>query len=76
MSLDGRVNNALLNPTTKREKEYEVEVNRVPSDEVIAQLARGVKITTTAQRDGKAKEVTRATLPCLVSRIGAVFYYR
>jgi pseudouridine synthase len=70
MTSDGRVNNALLSSALKKEKVYEVTLNRVPSDAHVQQLAEGVAITTTAQRDGRARDLTRATLPCKVTRMG------
>lgn len=70
LTSDGRVNNALLSPGRKREKSYEVTMNRCPTAEQVARLAAGVEITTTAQRDGRARELTRPTLPCKVARIG------
>lgn len=71
LTSDGRVNNALLSPLTKREKVYEVVLNRAPTDAQVRQLAQGVLITTTAQRDGRSRELTRPTQPCKVTRVGA-----
>ena len=73
LTSDGRVNNALLSPLTKRAKVYEVALDRAPSDAQVAQLARGVVITTTAQRDGRRRELTRPTRPCEVTRIGECY---
>ena len=71
LTSDGRVNNALLSRAERKEKIYEVTLNRVPSDAQVRQLASGVTITTTSQRDGGgSREVTRPTLPCNVTRIG------
>lgn len=69
LTSDGRVNNALLSKSERREKVYEVTLNRVPSDAQVRQLASGVTITTTSQRDGGSREVTRPTLPCNVTRM-------
>lgn len=69
LTSDGRVNNAMLNPTTKKEKVYLVDVNTIPTDSQIQQLAQGVVITTTSQRENK-KEITAKTRPCKVTRVG------
>ena len=75
LTSDGRVNEAMLNRRCKKEKIYEVEMDRVPSAEEIAQLASGVVITTPIQRDGSStasggKSITAKTLPCYVKRVG------
>lgn len=70
LTSDGRVNNALLASSRRKEKVYEVTLNRVPSDAQVQHLAGGVTITTTSQRDGGDREVTRPTLPCNVTRLG------
>ena len=69
LTSDGRVNNAMLKPSTYKEKTYIVELDRTPSDQQIKQLADGVVITTTSQRE-RAKEITAMTRPCKVRRIG------
>eukprot|EP01041_Mallomonas_annulata_P007891 gene7891-16154_t len=70
LTSDGRVNNAMLSPSTRKEKVYEVEMDRVPTDEQLEQLRQGVVITTTIQRDSFSKPVTAKTLPCGVKRVG------
>ena len=69
LTSDGRVNEALLRPSQKKAKRYVVEVDRRPSDADVGALASGVVITTTAQRDRKAKPLTAATRPCAVRRV-------
>ena len=70
LTSDGRVNEALLRPATKQAKRYVVELATAPTDDDIDALARGVRITTTAQRDRKkAKPLTAATKPCVVRRV-------
>lgn len=66
---DGRVSDALLDPSRKAEKSYDVDVDRVVSEDDARTLARGVVITTTQQRD--MKETTAMTLPCDVKKTGA-----
>lgn len=76
LTSDGRVNNALLNQKCHKQKTYMVEMDRVPSDDQIAQLASGVVITTPIQRDSSTEgsrttrtaTVTAKTLPCKVQR--------
>eukprot|EP01038_Epipyxis_sp_PR26KG_P007793 gene7793-10587_t len=72
LTSDGRVNNALLNPRQKREKVYEVDLDRDPTDDQLMRMRAGIVITTTSQRDGKVRPVTAATLPCVVTRISDV----
>ena len=69
LTSDGRVNNAMLKPSTYKEKAYIVELDRTPSDQQIKELADGVVITTISQRE-RAKEITARTRPCKVRRIG------
>lgn len=69
LTSDGRVNNAILNPYTKREKVYEVLLDKLASDEVIATLRSGVVISTTVQRDKLTKDIRVKTLPCIVKRV-------
>ena len=55
-----------------KEKIYDVVCSRSLSDSHIRQLARGVVITTTAQRDrGPPKTLTAPTRPCKVERMGS-----
>ena len=46
-----------------------MELDKEPTDDQVQQLASGVFITTTLQRDKKTKTVTAMTLPCRVKRI-------
>lgn len=72
LTSDGRLNNALLSPHANKEKVYVVETSRPATDEQVRQLANGVVITTTSQRDGgKDRTITAPTLPCKVRRISA-----
>lgn len=78
LTSDGRVNEAMLSPQTKKEKVYYVEFDRTPTDAQITSLCEGVVITTIAQRDSRtgnsgsksAKPLTAKTRPCKVNRIG------
>jgi 23S rRNA pseudouridine2604 synthase len=78
LTSDGRVNEAMLSPQTKKEKVYNVEFDRTPTDAQITSLCQGVLITTIAQRDSRtgssgsksAKPLTAKTRPCKVFRIG------
>lgn len=71
LTSDGRVNNVLLNPATKREKVYEVEFDKIPSDDQMQRLRDGVEITTPIQRESpRKKSITAKTLPCKIFRIG------
>ena len=65
---DGRVSDALLDPSRKAEKEYDVDVDREVNEEDARRLAEGVVITTTQQRG--MEETTAATQPCRVTKIG------
>jgi 23S rRNA pseudouridine2604 synthase len=68
---DGRVPNAVLRASTKHAKVYRVTAHAHVSDAHIAELAAGVVITTTAQRDGgAARPLTARTRPCGVARDG------
>ena len=72
LTSDGRVNNALLSPATKKEKSYEVVLDKAPREEDIEKLKNGVVIETTVQRDNKAnRDITVKTLPCFVKRVGS-----
>lgn len=68
LTSDGRINNALLNKSFKKEKHYYVEMDRAPSNDQILQLSQGVKISTPIQRDHGNKILTAKTLPCYVTR--------
>ena len=61
---DGRVPEALLDPSRKAPKTYEVDVVPAPTPDAIAALRAGVVITTTQQRDGVT--TTAPTKPCSV----------
>jgi 23S rRNA pseudouridine2604 synthase len=68
---DGRLPNAICRAAHRHSKLYTVECSRPLSDAHLRQLARGVVITTAAQRDrGPAKVLTAPTLPCRVERRG------
>ena len=74
LTSDGRVNNALLAPKAVKEKVYVVETNRPATEEQLSQLAAGVVITTTSQRQGKTKAqatLTAKTRPCGIRRLPA-----
>ena len=67
---DGRLPNAVNRAAFVHEKLYEVECNRPVAEAHLRQMARGVVITTTAQRDrGPAKVLTAPTRPCKVRRL-------
>ena len=69
---DGRVPNAINRAARAHEKVYEVECDRPVSEAHLRQLAKGVVITTTAQRDrGPPKILTAPTRPCRVSRLAS-----
>ena len=69
---DGRVPNSINRADHAKEKIYDVVCSRSLSDSHIRQLARGVVITTTAQRDrGPPKTLTAPTRPCKVERMGS-----
>lgn len=76
LTSDGRVNNAMLNAKSKKEKTYIVETDRPATDAQIEQLSTGVVITTPIQRDtpglkvaSKVATVTARTRPCYVKRV-------
>ncbi|ACO70152.1 predicted protein, partial [Micromonas commoda] len=64
---DGRVPEALLDPSRKAPKTYEVDVRPAPTPDAIEALRDGVVITTTQQRDGVT--TTSPTAPCPVDLI-------
>jgi 23S rRNA pseudouridine2604 synthase len=64
---DGRVSDALLDPSRKAEKEYIVDVHREVDDRDVKRLASGVVITTVQQRGNE--ETTAATQPCEVKKL-------
>ena len=70
LTSDGRVNQAMLSPATKKEKIYAVEFDKVPSELQLEKLRTGVVITTEAQRDKAVKPLTAKTQPCSVIRLG------
>ena len=65
---DGRVSDALLDPSRKAEKEYDVDVHKEVREADVDRLAAGVVITTTQQRG--LEETTASTQPCEVRKIG------
>ena len=64
---DGATADAALQPRSKLDKCYEVDLDRRCSDADVEQLAAGVRITTPLQR-GKQVEREATTLPCSVER--------
>ena len=64
---DGAAADAALQPSSKLDKVYEVELDRRAADDDVAALAAGVEIATPLQRGSKA-EKTGKTLPCDVAR--------
>lgn len=72
LTSDGRVNNAMLNFMTNKEKVYDVTLNDSPTDADIQRLCDGVMITTptSSSRDGNVKLITAKTRPCKVTRVG------
>ena len=69
LTSDGGIVNQLLRSSERKSKEYVVTTDVRASDAQIARLARGVTITTVAQRDGRSKPLTAPTKPCVVERI-------
>lgn len=68
---DGGIVNAVLGAASRHAKVYEVTVNRVLRRGDVATLARGVIITTVAQRDvaSRRKARTAPTRPCKVVQV-------
>ena len=50
LTSDGRLSEALLRPVSRKQKVYEVELNKAPTDEDLQALREGVVVTTVAQR--------------------------
>ena len=72
---DGRLPNAINRAEHAHSKLYEVQCNRPIAEAHLRQLANGVVITTTAQRDkGPPKTLTAPTLPCDVRRTGSASF--
>ena len=69
LTSDGRVNQALLSPATKKEKIYTVEFDKIPTESQIEKLRSGVLITTEAQHK-TARPLTAKTKPCTVTSVG------
>ena len=69
LTSDGGLVNGLLRSSERKSKEYIVATAVRATDAQIARLARGVTITTVAQRDGRAKSLTAPTKPCTVERV-------
>ena len=69
LTSDGSIVNGLLRASEKKSKEYLVSTDKPATEVQIAQLARGVTITTVAQRDGRSKPLTAPTKPCIVERL-------
>ena len=71
LTSDGRVNQAMLSPATKKEKIYTVEFDKAPTDVQLEKLRTGVLITTEAQGQHKAsRPLTAKTRPCTVTKLG------
>jgi 23S rRNA pseudouridine2604 synthase len=68
LTSDGRLPNASLRLSQKQAKTYHVRVNSEIRDSDIQTLRDGIVITTVAQRDRNAKELTAKTKPCTVER--------
>ena len=69
LTSDGRVNNALLSPGSKKQKKYDVMLDKRMSDEHMETLRKGVVITTPVQREsGRSRQMTAKTLPCEIVR--------
>jgi len=72
LTSDGRVNQAMLSPATKKEKIYTVEFDKAPTDAQMEKLRTGVVITTEAQGQHKAaRPLTAKTRPCTVTKSDA-----
>jgi len=69
LTSDGSIVNALLRASERKSKEYVVTTSPRATDRQLQRMARGVVLTTLAQRDGKAKARTARTRPCVVERI-------
>ena len=70
LTSDGRVNNALSDPRALKKKQYSVFTHKRASDEQLQCLRDGVVIKCPIQRDnGRSREVTVTTLPCIVERV-------
>ncbi|KAK3270194.1 hypothetical protein CYMTET_21396 [Cymbomonas tetramitiformis] len=70
LTSDGRVPNSILRAKERHGKVYRVTTRFDLSDRDLDELRQGVVITTLAQRDGRSKELTAPTLPCVVERTG------
>ncbi|KAH8063805.1 RNA pseudouridylate synthase [Aureococcus anophagefferens] len=71
---DGAAADAALQPSSKLDKVYEVELDRRAADDDVAALAAGVEIATPLQRGSKA-EKTGKTLPCDLRRMAEALGY-
>mmetsp|Transcript_34054 Transcript_34054/g.45001 ORF Transcript_34054/g.45001 Transcript_34054/m.45001 type:complete len:335 (-) Transcript_34054:235-1239(-) len=69
LTSDGRLPDKLGRREQKKNKIYNVTVDHPISDATLAQLSRGVEITTKVQRDRKDRYITAFTLPCEVTRL-------
>ena len=71
LTSDGRVTNALLKSKQRKEKVYEVTTARGVANAHLAQLRRGIMLTTPTRGD---KTLTALTLPCEVTRLGSASF--
>lgn len=74
LTTDGRLVNALLRSEYAHAKRYSVTVDSPLRGADVAHLARGVIITTEAQRSAslRRKVLTAATLPCRVDQVRSI----
>lgn len=68
LTSDGALCDGVLRSKARKDKTYLVETYYRATGDEIDRLRKGVVITTLAQRDGAEKELTAATLPCVVER--------
>lgn len=73
---DARLNQLLLHPRHKTEKEYYVQVEGLPTEAALQQLRQGVNITIDGQpwRTAPAKASLLATEPVLPPRVPPIRY--
>lgn len=63
LSDEGGVNRRLLDPVEAHVREYWVQVERVPDDQALAQLTRGVMIGAAATRPAKVRRIAAPGFP-------------
>jgi 23S rRNA pseudouridine2604 synthase len=73
LTSDGRINNKVLLPQANNAKDYEVKLNRVPTDSQLADMANGVYIESEIKRDTWATSSTIGvvTKPCTIKLISS-----